>query len=335
MARKRVAPGVPLTEDQAATEARALIDEARRNGGDPRLLGQAQAVLAPWWSAPSPPPKLLLLRATLKQSFHDFPGALADLDVLLAVAPDDAQAWLTRATVLTVLARYDDAAASCEHLEGLVATVCRAPLLGLRGKADEAVVMLAALRPPAEQRAWVLSVQGELQRWAGRDAEALRTLQQALALDETDTYTRLLLAQGLLDAAQPAAAAQLFAGRTLNDGELLLEVLALKAAQAKGFPARRDELAARVEANRQRGETLHRREESTYALLLEGDVQRALALAVDNWAVQKEPADARVLLEAAVAAKDLKAAAPVLGWLEATGFTQPHLRQLAAKLEAR
>jgi hypothetical protein len=61
----------PNDLDHAARLARRCI-EAARETGDPRFLGQAQAALAPWWAAADPPPPALLLRATVKQSQHDF-----------------------------------------------------------------------------------------------------------------------------------------------------------------------------------------------------------------------------------------------------------------------
>lgn len=325
-------PTAPLSADEAAARARALIQEARRAGGDPRLLGRAQATLSQWWADPSPPPAIRILRATLKQSFHDFEGALVDLEAQVAADPSDEQAWLTRATVLLVLARYPEAEKSCERLTGVVASVCRAQVMGVTGRAKEAVALLESQQPSPEERAWVLSVRGELERWTGDDVRAEQSLSQALAIDPTDTYSRLLLAQLLLDGGQPARAARLFEGRPVNDGELLMWVMALQATNAPEYEKYRAELDERVAANRQRGETLHQREESRYALSLEGDVPRALELATKNWAVQKEPADARVLLEAAVAAKDPKAAAPVLQWLAQTNFDEPKLRALAKQV---
>lgn len=321
-------PSGPLSADDAAARAQTLIEEARRAGGDPRLLGRAQAVLAPWWGEAAPPPRIRLLRATLKQSFHDFEGALGDLEAL-----DDAQSWLTRATVLSVLARYDEARAACEKVDvPLPAAVCQAQVLGVTGEAAQGVELLNALQPAPAERAWVLSVKGELQRWLGDDAAAKTSLEQALALDATDTYSRLLLAQLLLDGGKPGDAVKLFEGRPVNDSELLMLVLALSASGGKDLEARRAELDERVAANRQRGETLHQREESRYALTLEQDAAKALELAQKNWAVQKEPADARVLLEAAVAAKNREAAAPVVQWMDRTRFTDPRLRALVKEL---
>jgi len=102
----------------AASLARRAI-EAGRETGDPRFFGQAQAALAPWWNESNPPAQALLLRATLKQSTHDFPGALADLDRLIAANPRAGQALLTRATVLTVQGRYAEARADCARIARL------------------------------------------------------------------------------------------------------------------------------------------------------------------------------------------------------------------------
>ena len=54
-------------------------------------------------------------------------------------------------------------------------------------------------------------------------------------------------------------------------------------------------------------------------------------MAAANYRVQREPRDARVLLEAAIAAKDAAAAQPVRDWLQASGFEDATLRQLGAR----
>ena len=338
----RVARDAGLSEDEAAGIAKGLIAESRKRGGDPRLLGQAQAVLAPWWNEPAPAAAVRLMRATIKQSLHDFDGALTDLDVL-AENPLDVQAQLTRATVLTVLARYDEAEPQCLALRGradeAVAAACLAPLLALRGRAPEAVKLLGVslLKVPkkAPLRGWLLSILGEVLTWSGKLDEAVLILRDALAEDDTDTYSRLLLASTLTELARPAEAVALFVSRPeLNDAELLEAVLSARAAHTKDAAEREAVLSENTEASRRRGDVVHRREESRYALRIEGDVPRALALAVANIAVQKEPADVRVLLEAALAAKDRAAAAPALEWMKKTGFADPRFVSLAGAVES-
>ena len=56
-------------------------------------------------------------------------------------------------------------------------------------------------------------------------------------------------------------------------------------------------------------------------------------LALENWATQREPADARILLEAALAARQPAAARPVLDWLDRTGLEHARIRALADQLE--
>lgn len=293
---------------EAAALARQLISESRARGGDPRLLGRAQAVLAPWWTAPDAPPELLLMRATVKQALHDFPSALSDLDLVLRAQPDDEQAALTHATVLAVLGRGAEALAACEPVKDPVASVgCVVVPLALTGQLAQALAKLDA----APESAWLRSLRGELLVWSGDVKSAERELRAALALDPTDSYTRLLLADLLLDLRRPADVLALFPGPTLGDGELLRVVLA-----SPDVVERREDLDARVAANRQRGEVLHRREESRYALELEHDATKALQLALENWSVQHEYADAKVLLEAASAAGHPEAAAPAKAWLK-------------------
>jgi hypothetical protein len=67
-------------------------------------------------------------------------------------------------------------------------------------------------------------------------------------------------------------------------------------------------------------------------LRLRNNPAQALRLAADNYGVQKEPRDARVLLEAAVAAKDKAAARAALDWLKSSGFEEARLRSLAQQV---
>ena len=93
----------------------------------------------------------------------------------------------------------------------------------------------------------------------------------------------------------------------------------------------RDKIAAAA----QRGDRIHLREEARFALLVDRDFPRAIQIARDNWDVQKELADARLLVEAAVAGGDRAAAAPVLAWMKTTGVRDAWLDARVATLEAR
>ena len=69
-------------------------------------------------------------------------------------------------------------------------------------------------------------------------------------------------------------------------------------------------------------------------MALQADAGRALALAQSNFAVQREPADARILMEAALAARQPAAAAPAREWLQTHRVESVVLQSLASKLGA-
>jgi hypothetical protein len=65
-----------------------------------------------------------------------------------------------------------------------------------------------------------------------------------------------------------------------------------------------------------------------------GDATRALPLAVANFQEQREPADARLLLEAALAARAPNAASAALVWLRESRIESPLMQSLAQKIGA-
>ena len=77
----------------------------------------------------------------------------------------------------------------------------------------------------------------------------------------------------------------------------------------------RRQLRDRFAASRLRGDRVHLREEARFTLHLLNAPEEALKLAQENWQVQKEPSDIRVLFEAALAASDAATVAVVTEWL--------------------
>jgi hypothetical protein len=140
-------------------------------------------------------------------------------------------------------------------------------------------------------------------------------------------------AEFLLDQNDPHRVVDLLEDETRIDGLLLRLALAERqlSLDADGHIAN---LQARFRASRLRGDTAHRGEQARLSLHLLGRPRAALRLAAANWAVQREPRDARILLEAAVAAHDAAAARPVLDHLERTSLEDVQLSQLAGRLKA-
>lgn len=321
------APPTALDADAAARAAREYIERARRDG-DPRFLGYADGVLRPWHDHALPPPAVLLLRATLRQSQHRFDEALRDLGRLLLQQPDNAQALLTRATVLKVLGRYAEAAADCQGLRGLaeplIAIVCEQSVRSLRGELASAAEALASVEragatQPAGVRAWYFAERGEMAERLGDDDAALAHYRRALAGRAADPPLRAAAADVLIRRGQPREALAVIGEAPAADMLRLRRALALR---ALGVPDEQLErtLADAFAATRRRGEAGHLREEAIYVLRIVGDAGAALPLALRNWQLQREPADALLLAQAAHAAGRPEAAAPLRAWLRANGL---------------
>jgi hypothetical protein len=337
----------------AATRLARLHLEAAIASGDPRHAGQAQAALAAWWDEPAPPPAVRVLRAVLLQYEHRFEAALADLAAATAADPADAEAWAWQAAIRMVRADYADARAACAGLaplaSPLVARACSAQVDAATGSAAAATAALRqALAEDREadpaQRLWVLTRLAETEERLGRFDAAEAAFKDALAeiarLGRDDVYLLAAWSDFLLDRGRAAEVMALTEAPPRRRADVLLLRRALAAAALK-HPARDTlaaELAARFAAAAQRGDTTHQKEQARALLGLRGDDgavrAEALHLAQQNFAVQREPADARLLLEAALAQRDRAAAAPALQWLAASKIESRVLADLAARIGA-
>ncbi|HZW21431.1 hypothetical protein [Noviherbaspirillum sp.] len=310
--------------------------------GDPRYLGYAQAALAPWWDMPSPPAEVQVLRASIRQFRHDFDGAVDDLTQVLEREPRHARALALRAIIHIVQARYGLARYDCQALQqagnSLVGLGCEAMVDGLTGRAGPAYATLqAAVSGQAglasEEMLWLQVRLAELAQRQGRDDLAESHFKQALAQGIPDTFMLAAYADLLLDKKRHAEVASLLKDKSRSDVLLLRLVFAERALALPTAKDREAELAARYEASRMRGETVHQQEEARFALQVRNDAKTALMLAQENWKAQREPRDARIFLEAAIAAKDPAAAQPVLQWMDESRIEDASLSNLARQLK--
>lgn len=330
----------PSNLASAVKLATRYIEQGRAEG-DPRFLGQAQAVLSPWWNEPAPPPAALLLRATIRQNAHEFDQALTDLDQVLGLQPTNAQAWLTKASILQVQARYDDARRACQRLARLAASHvllgCLSDIAGVTGQSEKGQELLRqTLANPAlsgRERIWIATMSAETAARTGAIREAEQYFGEAFKVGIKDQYLLSAYADYLLDQRRYEGVISLLQSETRADGLLLRLTLAERALQMPSADHHQAELAARFAASRERRTTVHVREEARFTLALLRDTQRALPLAQANWSVQREPADARILLECALADKNRAAAQPVLDWLNRNHVEDFRLRQLAKQIQ--
>jgi Tfp pilus assembly protein PilF len=211
---------------------------------------------------------------------------------------------------------------------------------GLSGKAADAYQALADVlsRQPqasSHERLWVLIRLAELAQRLERTDVAEMHYKQAVALNLTDSFLLAAYADFLLDRKRPAEVVPLLKEKIHSDTLLLRLVFAERAMNLPSAKEREATLAARFAAAQLRGDTVHQQEEARFALYVERDAKKALALAQENWKVQREPHDARIFLEAALAVADAAAAQPVLQWLDDSHIEDRYLIGLGQKLRKK
>ena len=313
----------PDNAELAVDLARRHIEQGRATS-DPRFFGYARAALSRWWEASDAPVEILVLRATLHQNQHRFDQALIDLDRALQRAPNNGQARLTKAVVLQVRGEFDAALTQCRALarlaEPVVVATCIAAVQSLNGELRSSYERLTKMADQLDRqspaiRAWVLSYLADMAARLGEWQAAETYYQSALAADPSDAFLLAAYADLLLDQHRPQEAVKLLKGQERADGLLLRLALAQRAAADEKWRANRDALASRFAAAKLRNDRVHLREEARFTLHLLDQPDNALALALENWRIQKEPADARLVLDAAHAARQPKASAQVRQWL--------------------
>lgn len=316
--------------------ARRYVEIGRREF-DPRHFGHAEAVLQTWWNLDRPPVQVLVMRATLRQNRHEFAAALEDLSAALAADPRNAQAWLTQAVIFQVIGRHDEARRSCARLvllaNPLATATCAADVASVSGQAHEAYMLLSGIvdtntdADPA-LRQWALTVLAEIALRGDDPDAAERHFRSALAVGTKDAYLLGAYADFLLDQRRPAEARDLLVKETRSDPLLLRLALAEMELGAATLPDHVIALEARFAAARLRGDIVHRREEARFTLHLLDRPADALRLALANWDVQREAWDARLVLEAALAADTPEAAAGVVAWLRDNKLQDSRIAEL-------
>jgi predicted Zn-dependent protease len=345
----------------AAQLAAALLEQARISA-QPQLYGRAESVLAPWIARPTVPAPLLILEANILQQRHEFAAAVQLVDRAIAQDPRSGQARLMRANVRVVTGDYEHAGPDCAWLLGSgeqwTGSVCIAQVLGSTGQLQRARALLERLiaddaagpsgqrqtgqgqtgqgqtdrGPTAEVLAWTLSVRADLALRAGALPEAQDMLTRAVALAPASDYTRLALADVLIARSQLAEAVKVLDAARPSVGVLLRRAIAQSRTHEGHAQDSLADLKERLTVSAQRGERTHLREETRLALEFPhdgaDDRQAALALARDNFNLQRETEDIRLFARAVVGARDPAALAALKEWLQHSHYEDVVVDQL-------
>ena len=299
-----------------------------RETADPRFTSYAQATIAPWLESPTPPAAVLVLSATALQSTHEFDASLAAIDQALRIEPGNAQAWLTKATILQVQGKFPEAREACGQLLAsagqLITVSCLANVNGLSGKLEQSYRSLESLYPltaeSADLRGWIAGQLGEMAIRLGDSSAAERHLLAALKATPGDVYLKAAYADLLLSTNRDAEVITLLAANEQQDVLLLRLAIAGKRLQHPSARHWADSFDARYQAAQRSGDTSHLREYARFLLEVRDDARGALEVAKQNWQVQREPADILVYLNAAQASQQADAAAEVMAWIKQTGY---------------
>jgi hypothetical protein len=309
--------------------------------GDPRYVGYAMSSIAPLQQSGAGDARYWLVRGQLEQYSHDFDAALASLKRASEIDPQAVAPVAWRAAIYMVEAQYPLAAAECDRLgqiaPGLLAQGCTAFVRATTGQLVPAYDMLSRAVSEArdvqpELMLWLQTRLAEMATRLERWGDAERHYRTALAQGVTDQFLLGAYADFLLQRERPQEVLQLLAGWERSDILLLRLALAGRAAGSPRTEEWLSQLRERFQAAARRGDRLHEQEAARWELDLEHAPAKAVAYAKSNYTRQKEPRDAAILLQSALAAKDPAAARPALEWLKTSGYEDPALQVLAAKL---
>jgi hypothetical protein len=332
----------PRDAKRAAELAQRYL-ELFRTLGDPRLIAYAQRGLNVWGTDADPPFEIALKRAEIAQTEHRFDAARAELDRLTVRAPRDARPWLTLAAIDLVRADYASARRECGRLVLLediaIAGGCAASVQATTGEAGRAYEFVTRLLADASElppgiAVWLETLAAETADALGKAGDAETHYRAALRADaHPSVYLLVGFADFLLRAQRADEVTKLLAEAPPAD-PLLLRLAIAEKRSGNDVSKRLEVLGYRLQLALDGLETTHAREAACYALYLLDKPDAALASALTNWNVQHEAIDARLVLEAALAAGHPEAARPVIDWLDANHVEHVALRALALKARA-
>ncbi|MBI3308811.1 MAG: tetratricopeptide repeat protein [Candidatus Melainabacteria bacterium] len=319
--------------------------ELGRSESDPRYIGYAEAALKNWLKKPNPPSDVLVLEAIIKQYNHNFKSSLEYLSKALNTDPQNSQAWITKAQIHTTLGEYEEAKKSCAHLlrltNQLVSVSCISNAASLNGEAEKSYMLLNQILSDAKElplissneKLWGLTLLSDIAARLGNNDSAETHFKEALKLNPDDNYLLAVYSDFLLGQKKYKEVINLLNDRTQLDALLLRLAVAEKAVNSPNLETHINDLRTRFADSGLREESIHKREEAMFLLKLLNNPKKALVLAKKNWTDQKEPIDAKILLECAIAANARSSAKPVLGFIEKNRLEDIQLLELKKKLE--
>ncbi len=314
-------------QDQLTSGAPGALSAAMAQvsrSGDARLAGRLQKHLD-GLPADTMDADVILARAWLAQHQHRFDDSRQQLDRLLAGQPGNDNALAMRAHLSLTQGRLRDAQKDCAALlfiEPRQATLCAGRLAGRRGDWDAAERVLSRLQVGDDAVARDARLLSAELAGARGDAVAGERFTAARAAAPGDWRPLLAHARWLRRNGRASDALAILPQDSTHDGLALERAMAAAAVKAPDAQRLLSRLVARYAAARQAGANPESRDESELALLA-GDSVRALELAKENFATQRDMEDVELLERAAAVAQRPDALVMLREWERLEGVRQP------------
>jgi predicted Zn-dependent protease len=334
----------PENSEIAAKLAKTYIQLARQKS-HPAYYQDAKAILKPWWNNDQAPVEIILLRATLLQHDHHFDDATKDLLKVIRAQMNNAQAWLTLSNIQIVQGKYDDARASCDALSRVsshwFASACFSQIYSITGQADRAYSMQKILLEQSKHaqeslRLWILGLLSDTAMRQGKQIDAEEYYKTILSISPHDTHTLRKYADLLIDQERYAELSSLLNTQKLNNHTLALRsLIAAQKAGKQTFVSQHTPILEKTlfgEEEDHHGH-IHKQEQALFLLKIKQQPAQALALALDNWEIQKEFDDTAIALRAALASNNKSDIKPVLDWLSSQNVEDSRLTILVNQIK--
>lgn len=336
----------PQDQSVALAYARAVFTLGL-NEGDLRWFGSAKAALAPWWQTTDLTAEAYFLRGLVKQGFHDFNAGLQDINRAIELEPGRAEFWSWRFALHLLLADMAAAQQDIDHMDRhfgkAEADIYRGIFFYRTGQPGKAAQILrrAFLSPnyqDASSQDWLAFHLGEALRVDGQPSQAIAVWGQRLKKNANSHLLRLSLAdlhnqQAEFMQAKKVAMNQVDA-QSMTDALLMQALIASRGLKDADEPRLANQMEARVRVQAMRQESLIERPKLIYQISYGVDITAGLALSIENWKQQKEPPDAILFVQAALALGQATSALQVVTWANQTGYTEPQLKLLLKQLQA-
>ena len=325
------------------------------SSGDARAYGRTLSILQRWPEGTPQPAMYRILLAAVLQHNHDFDEALQQLQPLTSAEPRTivasayTQALMIASQIGLVTGDYALVERSCEALRSAtrrpVYINCRAQLDGVTGNAGEALALVndtlgSGTHLNALDYQELSTTAAVLAHRLGDTARAENYYRNALRLAPDQGYLRVNFANLLLEQSRHDELIEWLSPdneETLNPELSILLARGLQARATATDLERAAQIAARLsrdfEVAFMRNEAIPHKEYAQYALHLANQPGDALEAARDNWSVQKEPSDTRLLAQAAAASNASQTLVEIRQWITRTGTEDTRLQEILTSQE--